>query len=126
MIHGGNATVYVSDFEAALEFYTRALGLRLRFRAGNNWAEVDAGPGLVIGIHPQTPDSPKPGTPGAVQIGLNVVEPLDQVMKKLAKQGVVFTGPMIADAKAGRFVSLEDPDGNSLYLWETAKPALKL
>lgn len=125
MIHGGNATVYVSDFDAAIGFYTGVLGLKLRFRAGNNWAEVDAGPGLVIGIHPRTPHSPKPGSPGAVQIGLNVVEPLDEVMRKLTKSGVVFPGPMITDAEAGRFVYLCDPDGNSLYLWETAKPAVQ-
>jgi predicted enzyme related to lactoylglutathione lyase len=124
MIHGGNATVYATDFEASLNFYTQVLGLKLRFRAGNHWAEVDAGPGLVIGIHPQTPHSPKPGTNGAVQIGLNVIEPLDEVMRKLAKNGVVFAGPMITDADAGRFVNLKDPDGNCLYLWETAKHAL--
>jgi predicted enzyme related to lactoylglutathione lyase len=125
MIDGGNATVYVSDFEAALGFYTRVLGLRLRFRAGNNWAEVDAGRGMVIGIHPATPHGPKPGTKGAIQIGLNVSEPLDEVMRKLSAAGVTFVSPMVADADAGRFVSLEDPDGNSLYLWETAKPAIR-
>jgi predicted enzyme related to lactoylglutathione lyase len=125
MIQGGNATVYVSDFEAAIGFYTGVLGLKLRFRAGNHWAEVDAGRGFVIGIHPQTPHSPKPGTRGAVQIGLGVDEPLDQVMRTLAARGVVFQGPMITDADAGRFVNLADPDGNAIYLWETAKPAVK-
>lgn len=125
MIRGGNATVYVSDFDASLNFYTQVLGLKLRYRAASFWAEVDAGPGLVIGIHPQTPHSPKPGTPGAIQIGLNVIEPLEDVMKKLSKRGVTFMGPMIADGEAGKFVSLKDPDGNSLYLWETLKPAAK-
>jgi predicted enzyme related to lactoylglutathione lyase len=32
---------------------------------------------------------------------------------------------MITDADAGRFVNLADPDGNAIYLWETAKPAVK-
>jgi len=121
MIKGGNATVYVSDFEAAIDFYTKTLGLKLRLRAGMNWAEVDAGEGFVIGLHPATPHGPKPGTQGAIQIGLNVVEPLDGVMKRLTKAGVVFTGPLIEDGGAGRFVSLNDLDGNALYLWQTVK-----
>jgi predicted enzyme related to lactoylglutathione lyase len=125
MIQGGNATVYVSDFEAALGFYTRVLGLKLRFRAGTNWAEVDAGRGFVIGIHPETPHSPKPGTPGAIQIGLNVVEPLDEVMRRLSKSGVVFTSALISGGEAGRFVNLKDLDGNAIYLWESPTAARK-
>lgn len=125
MIQGGNATVYVSDFEAALGFYTKTLGLKLKFRAGKDWAEVDAGRGFVIGIHPQTPHGPKPGTEGAVQLGLNVVEPLEDVMRRLSKAGVALTSPVIDGGGAGRFVNLKDLDGNPIYLWETAKPAVK-
>lgn len=126
MISGGNATLYVSDFEGALAFYTRVLGLKLKFRAENHWAEVQAGQTLVIGIHPATPHAPKPGTAGAIQIGLTVDEPLDQVMKKLGAKGVRFEGPMIDDPKSGqRFAFLRDPEGNGLYLWETAKAAAR-
>lgn len=50
-----------------------------------------------------------------------MVEPLDEVMRRLRKAGVVFTGPLIEDAGAGRFVSLQDLDGNALYLWQTSK-----
>ena len=60
MIQGGNATLYVADFERALDFYTNVLGLELRFRAENHWAEVVAGPDLVIGIHPAGPETPTP------------------------------------------------------------------
>jgi predicted enzyme related to lactoylglutathione lyase len=125
MIKGGNATVYVSDFEAAIGFYTKTLGLKLRFRAGMNWAEVDAGDGFVIGVHPATPHAPKPGTQGAIQIGLNVVEPLDAVVKRLTKAGVVFTSGLIDGGDAGRFVSLGDLDGNSIYLWQSKVHAAK-
>ncbi len=126
MITGGNATLYVADFEGALTFYTKVLGLKLRFRAQNHWAEVQAGQTLVIGIHPATPHAPKPGTAGAIHIGLTVDEPLDQVMKKLGARGVKFEGPMIDDPKSGmRFAFLKDPEGNGIYLWETAKTAAK-
>ncbi len=119
MIGNGNATIYVSDFDAAVAFYTKTLGLKLRFRAGNHWAEVEAGKDLVIGLHPASPHAPKPGTVGAVQIGLVVTEPMEDVMKKLTARGVKFVGPMIEDPKPGfRFAFLKDPDGNSIYLWE--------
>lgn len=115
--------MYVSDFDRALDFYTKTLGLKLRFRAENHWAEVVAGQELVIGIHPAAPHAPKPGTAGAVQLGLTVSEPLDAVMRRLAGRGVAFEGPMIEDPKSGhRFAFLRDPDGNSIYLWE-ANPA---
>jgi catechol 2,3-dioxygenase-like lactoylglutathione lyase family enzyme len=122
MIHGGNATVYVSDLDRAIAFYTQALGLKLRMRAANHWAEIDAGKDLVIGLHPTTPHSPKPGTPGAIQIGLLVHEPLPQVMKTLAGRGVKFQGPMIEDS-GFRFAFLSDLDGNPIYLWEGREAA---
>ena len=118
MIDNGNATLFVSDMDRAVEFYTQTLGLKLRRRFGNHWAEVEAGPDLVIGLHPASEKSPAPpGTTGSVQIGLSVDEPLESVIEKLRKQGVT-TGPVIVDDDAGRFASLTDPDGNTHYLWE--------
>jgi len=119
MIVGGNATLYVRDFERAVAFYTEALGMTLRFRAENHWAEVVAGKDLVIGLHPATDESPQPGVAGAVQIGLNVDEPLETVMETLQGRGVAFDGPLIEDGKSGqRFALFKDPEGNRLYLWE--------
>ena len=43
MITGGNATVFVSNKENAVQFYTEVLGLRLTNRLGDHWATVDAG-----------------------------------------------------------------------------------
>ncbi len=118
MIDNGNATLFVSDMDRAVEFYTQTLGLKLRRRFGNHWAEVEAGPDLVIGLHPASEKSPAPpGTAGSVQIGLMVDEPLEEVISKLREQGVTFTGSVIDD-EAGRFAYLSDPDGNTHYLWE--------
>jgi catechol 2,3-dioxygenase-like lactoylglutathione lyase family enzyme len=52
MIEGGTPTIYVSDMERAVEFYTEVLGLRLESRHGDEWASVDAGRGMTIGLHP--------------------------------------------------------------------------
>jgi predicted enzyme related to lactoylglutathione lyase len=38
---------------------------------------------------------------------------------RLETRGVKFLGPIVNDAGAGSFAHLEDPDGNSIYLWET-------
>jgi hypothetical protein len=51
MISGGNATIYVSNMDAAVRFYTEVLGLKLTNRFGNHWATVQAGTTRLIGLH---------------------------------------------------------------------------
>ena len=121
MISGGNVTVMVSDMDAAVAFYTEVLGLKLTNRFGNHWATVQAGQSLVIGLHPASPKRPAPGTKGSMLIGIEIDERIEDVIEKMQRKGVRFTGPIIKDAP-GCFVDFVDPDGNSLYLWETSLP----
>lgn len=118
MIIGGNATVFVKDMDQAVDFYTKVLGMKLRARYDNHWAEVEAGNTLLIGLHPQTEKAPPPGTQGSVQIGLTLDQPLVEVVERLKQKGVQFDGPIVDD-KAGIFASFRDPDGHLLYFWET-------
>ena len=121
MISGGNATVMVSDFERAVTFYTKTLGLKLASRFGNEWAEVEAGPGLTIGLHPAG-HGPKPGTDGAISIGLTLEGPIEDAVASLSKLGVVFRGPVLDRPDEGiKLAFFGDPDGNSLYLCEVKK-----
>lgn len=116
MIHGGNTTLYVADINVSIQFYTQTLGLDLRMRAGDNWAEIEAGPGLVLGLHPTDGvHTPKPGLRGSIAIGFNVDETLESVMEKLQKSGVSFQGPIVEDEHV-RLAFFQDPDGNPLYL----------
>lgn len=117
MISGGNATVFVSDMDASVQFYTEVLGLKLTNRFGNNWATVEAGRGLTIGLHPASAKYPAPGTKGAMMLGLELDVPIEGVVARLSEQGVRMKGPIIRD-EAGSFSHLEDPDGNEIYLWE--------
>ncbi len=48
MIEGGTPTIYVSNMDRAVEFYTEVLGLGLISRYGNEWASVDVGKGLTL------------------------------------------------------------------------------
>jgi catechol 2,3-dioxygenase-like lactoylglutathione lyase family enzyme len=123
MISGGNATVMVSNMDAAVRFYTEALGLKLTNRFGNHWATVQAGTSLTIGLHPASAKYPVPGTKGATMLGLEIDEPIQAVMDRLRQKGVHITGSVVQDG-AGNFVHLEDPDGNDIYLWEVNPKAI--
>ena len=118
MISGGNATVFVSNMDASVRFYTEVLGLRLTNRFGNSWATVDAGKGLTIGLHPASPKYPAPGTKGAIMLGLEIDEPIAGMVARLSEKGVRIMGSIVRD-DTGNFAHLEDPDGNEIYLWET-------
>lgn len=116
MINGGNTTIYVSDINVSIRFYTETLKLKLRMRAGDDWAEVDAGPGLIIGLHPaEGPHLPEPGTPGSISIGFNVTGELEETVRELEGRGVSFHGPIVDDEHV-RLAFFADPDGNALYL----------
>ena len=118
MISRGMATVYVSDMDNAVRFYTQTLGLRLKWRHENNIAMVDAGPGLTMAVHPITAAAPAPpGTRGSVQLGLVVDEPIERVVSRLQERGVTVGGDIVT-FDAGKCVMIADPDGNDIYLWE--------
>ena len=122
MISGGNATIFVSNMDAAVDFYTGALGLKLTNRFGDAWATVEAGKGLTIGLHPASEKYPAPGTKGAIVLGLEIDEPIETVVARLTQKGVSIKGSITED-DAGKFASLEDPDGNRMYLWQTVLEA---
>ena len=142
MIRGGNVTVIVSDMERAVRFYTETLGFRLKERYGDQWASVEVGNGLTIGLHPmwegvqarnagEKPTADRPREDGAgrtsagqqktarMMIGLQVDEPIERVVEALSAHGVVFEGRVQNDT-GGSFASFADPDGNELYLWKSA------
>ena len=124
MINGGNATVYVSDMDRAVRFYTEVIGLKLTNRFGNHWATVQAGQTLVIGLHPWSASYPPPGTSGSVQIGLVVSrdEPIEAFAARLRQYGVEVTD-IIRSAEAS-YLSFPDPDGNLIYVgdWDPTLP----
>lgn len=117
MIAGGMATIYVSDMDRAVRFYTETLGLKLQYRAGQDWASIDAGPGLVLGLHGER-EGGRAGRGGSISVGFNVSESLDRVVETLRARGVEFRGPIREDT-AVRLAFFGDPDGNDLYLAET-------
>ena len=119
MITGGNATVFVSNMDNAVQFYTEVLGLRLTNRFGDHWATVDAGKGLTIGLHPASANHPAPGTKGGMMLGLEIGTSIEQAITRLTERRVK-VGAIIR-APEGNFTHFEDPDGNPIYLWEVSQ-----
>jgi len=117
MVSGGNATVFVANMDASIRFYTEVLGLKLTNRFGGDWATVKAGESLTIGLHPISPKYPSPGTKGSVVIGLEIDIAIDKAVARLLQSGVQIKGT-VTRSEAGNFATLEDPDGNEIYLWE--------
>ncbi len=117
MISGGNATLYVADMDRAVRFYTETLGFKVLHRAGNGWAAVDAGGGLVLGLHAARPGGIAPGTAGSISIGLDVNQPIAEVVEVLENRGVAFRGPVLDNGPV-KLAFFGDPDGNALYLAE--------
>jgi catechol 2,3-dioxygenase-like lactoylglutathione lyase family enzyme len=121
MLSGGLAIVYVSSMDAAVKFYSETLGLNLTNRFGDHLATVEAG-GLVIALHPQTGNTPKPGTRGSIVLGLVVDGAIDRVVSRLAERGVRVAGSSDT-SELRRYTEIEDPDGNAIYLYEEAVAA---
>jgi predicted enzyme related to lactoylglutathione lyase len=118
MVKAGNATVMITSMQRAIDFYTEVLGMKLTGRYDDDWATVEAG-GFTIGLHPQDPNYPEPGHHGSILIGLNV-DDIEVAQAKLAAGQTPNIGPVIK-GDGGAFVHFNDPDGNSLYLWQMPK-----
>lgn len=114
MFSSGNVTLYVSNMDNAVRFYTETLGLKLAYRFGDHWASVEVGKGLTIGLHPASSEMPA-GRKGSMSIGLELDGSIHEAVRTLEGKGVKFHG-VVNEAKAGSFVGFEDPDGNQLYL----------
>ena len=114
-------TVYVSDQDRALAFYTEGLGLEKR--ADNTWAE---GRFLTVGV----PGSPVeillwPGDPATARAADGPAVPgpvflqsddLRQEFEALRARGVTFDEAEPVDYRYGVRISALDPDGNRISL----------
>ncbi len=118
MVSGGNATVFITDMNQALAFYTNVLGMTVKSHYGDDWAEVSAG-GFDIGLHPKRESGPAPGQPGSIIIGL-MANDLGAARVRLLEGGAKNVAEVV-EGDGGNFLHFADPEGNALYLWELPK-----
>lgn len=119
MISGGNATVFVTEMDRAVRFYTEVLQMELTSRFEDHWATVMAG-GFTIGLHPRDDRYPAPGTSGSITVGLNVEGSIEAAAERLRSNNVGGVGEILRGS-GGTFLHFCDPDGNALYFWEMPK-----
>ena len=115
-LSGAMPTIFVSNMDASVRFYTEALGLKLLERYGNHWASIDCGEGVTIGLHPASAQNPA-GRAGSMTIGFRSSEPIRDTVAKLKARGVVFRGDIVDDTQL-LIANFQDPDGLPFYLAE--------
>ncbi len=115
-INGGVAPVSIRDMDRAIKFYTEQLGLLLKARIDNDWTEISAGGGFVIGLHLQ--ESTTSENKSAVNIELKTTKTLEEVVTRLKERGVEFVDE-IKDYPKVRLVTCRDPDGNLVRFAES-------
>jgi catechol 2,3-dioxygenase-like lactoylglutathione lyase family enzyme len=118
MVTGGNATVFITDMNASLAFYTDVLGMTVKSHYGDHWAEVSAG-GFDIGLHPKRDEGPAPGQLGSIIVGL-IATDLGAARPRLLEGGAKDVAEVV-QGDGGSFLHFHDPDGNALYLWQLPK-----
>jgi predicted enzyme related to lactoylglutathione lyase len=107
----------VSDFDRSVRFYTQTLELKLKFRAGDEWAEIEA-PGVAIGLHPSGGHAPTGGG-GGLSLGLQVPD-IEAAIETLKARGVDFPHGWRPSGEL-RLADFGDPDGTPLYLFQHAR-----
>jgi catechol 2,3-dioxygenase-like lactoylglutathione lyase family enzyme len=115
-IAGATTSIYISNMDRAVEFYSEALGFKLQTRIENEWAEFHTKQGFVIGLHTaQPPHTVAAGTPGAINLELQAQGDLDSAVATLKARGVNFDSE-IQNYEHVRLITLVDPDGNKIFL----------
>src|SRR5712691_13495869 len=85
VLREGNVTVMVSDMDSTIQFYVEKLGLTLKARYSDQFAQVVA-PGLTIALHPADKKGRQSGKSEGLSIGLRV-DNLERTMKEIKRKG---------------------------------------
>jgi predicted enzyme related to lactoylglutathione lyase len=101
---------WTRDMDAAVAFYAGVLGLTLRRRDGDAWAEFDAG-SIRFALHGGADDAtPRGGT------AVFEVADLDATRRSLRERGVDFDQDDGEVPGYARFASFHDVDGNVVQI----------
>lgn len=104
--------IFVSDFSKSVDFYHRTLGLKLKHREGDEWAE------FVIGNMPvilQADAAKTREKTRGVVIAFHVQD-IDMVYEELKRKGVLFSQAPTLQQVGSKQAIFTDPDGHTMEL----------
>jgi catechol 2,3-dioxygenase-like lactoylglutathione lyase family enzyme len=101
---------WTHDLDAGVAFYRDVVGLPLVRRAGNEWAEFEAGL-IRFALHGTDEDAIPSG--GTVVLR---VDDLDEARHVLEERGAVFDAFVGEVEGFARFATFRDPDGNPVQI----------
>ena len=113
----GYVNVYVTDFDAGVDFLGSKLGLTELMREDDfGYASFDAGP-IQVGLAKVDPDDPIQAAMAGTMTGIGfIVDDLDAVFTDLSAQGVEFAQTPQKMPWGGYLALVRDTDGNVFYL----------
>ena len=118
----GFVTVFVTDFDKSLDFYTKTLGMELDYTDKANWAQFNSGEDISLAILKCAPDHVEHGSKMVGRfVGVTLmVDDIEEQYNRLVARGVVFTGRPQKQCWGGTLAHLKDLDGNVLTLMQEA------
>jgi lactoylglutathione lyase len=118
----GFVTVFVTDFDKSLEFYTKTLGMAIDYTDNAHWAQFKSGEDVSLAIQKSTLDYVEQGSKMVGRfLGVTLmVDDIEQQYNYLAAKGVQFTGHPKKQNWGGTLAHLKDLDGNVLTLMQEA------
>lgn len=119
----GVAMFTIADQDAAIRYYTETLGWELRAdvafgdEGGHRWVEV-APPGSVarLALNPAMGE----WTPGGSAVGVETPDVDAERARLQAGEGVKLGEIMGGEGPVPRMFSIEDPDGNHIWVVQSA------
>jgi len=111
-----NVYVAATDLDQAVRFYREALGLRLKFRDGNRWAQFDLGETSFAVSAPPKARPPR----GAGAVAVFEVESLEAAVVALQSAGAPIQSGVVDMGSHGRILTVRDPAGNPIQLFQRA------
>jgi len=104
---------WTRDIDRAVAFYVEVVGFTLAHRAGDEWAELEAGT-IRFGLHGTDDDGPLPGS-GTMVLR---VDDLEAARWTLKGRGVTFD-ELVGEVEGfARFATFRDPDDNPIQIIE--------
>jgi catechol 2,3-dioxygenase-like lactoylglutathione lyase family enzyme len=118
----GFVTVFVTDFDKSLDFYTKTLGMEIDYTDKANWAQFKSGEDVSLAIEKCDPDYVEQGSKMVGRfVGVTLmVDSIEEQYNRLVAKGVEFTGRPEKQHWGGTLAHLKDLEGNVLTLMQEA------